>query len=109
MSYTTFGYSRFDCPEQVPANHDVPVSVEVRNTGKVAGEEVVQLYVKHAGVRSLEGFRRIALNVGERKTVKFVLRASQLPKSGVAEIAVGGRQPGGSNAGVLTTTLSIAP
>jgi beta-glucosidase len=109
LSYTTFGYSRFDCPEQAPANHDVPVSVEVRNTGKVAGEEVVQLYVKHAGVQSLEGFHRIALAVGERKTVKFVLRASQLPKSGVAGIAVGGRQPSGSNAGVLTTTLSIAP
>jgi beta-glucosidase len=109
LSYTTFGYSRFDCPEHAPAGHDVPVSVEVRNTGKVDGEEVVQLYVKRAGVRSLEGFHRIALKVGERKTVKFVLRASQLPKSGVAEIAVGGRQPGGANAGVLTTTLSIAP
>ncbi len=86
-----------------------PVSVEVRNTGKLAGEEVVQLYVKHDGVRSLEGFRRIALQAGERKTVKFVLGSRQLPKSGVAEIAVGGRQPGASNAGVLTTTLSIAP
>ena len=64
LSYTTFGYSRFDCPEQAPANHDVPVSVEVRNTGKVAGEEVVQLYVKRDGVRSLEGFHRIALNGG---------------------------------------------
>jgi hypothetical protein len=41
--------------------------------------------------------------------VKFVLGARQLPKSGVAEIAIGGRQPGGSNAGILTTTLSIAP
>jgi beta-glucosidase len=108
LSYTTFSYGRLDCPERAPANHDVPVSVEVRNTGKVAGEEVVQLYVKHDGVRSLEGFRRIALQVGERKTVKFVLGARQLPKSGVAEIAIGGRQPGGSNAGVVTTTLSIA-
>jgi beta-glucosidase len=81
----------------------------VRNTGKLDGEEVVQLYVKRDGVRSLEGFRRIALRVGERKTVKFVLGARQLPKSGVAEIAIGGRLPGGANSGVLTTTLSIAP
>jgi hypothetical protein len=75
----------------------------------MGGDEVVQLYVKRDGVRSLEGFRRIALQAGERKTVKFVLSSRQLPKSGVAEIAVGGRQPGGSNAGILTTTLSIAP
>jgi len=108
LSYTTFGYSRLDCPERAPANHDVPVSVEVRNTGKLAGDEVVQLYVKHDGVRSLEGFRRIALQPGERRTVKFVLEPRQLPKRGVAEIAIGGRQPG-SNSGVLTTTLAIAP
>jgi beta-glucosidase len=109
LSYTTFSYRGIDCPERAPANHDVPVSVEVRNTGKLDGEEVVQLYVKRDGVRSLEGFRRIALKVGERRIVKFVLRASQLPKSGVAGIAIGGRLPGGSTAGVLTTTLSIAP
>jgi hypothetical protein len=41
--------------------------------------------------------------------VKFVLKARQLPKSGVVEVAIGGRQPGGSNAGILTTTLNIAP
>ena len=46
LSYTSFAYSRLDCPEQAPANHDVAVSVEVRNTGKMAGEEVVQLYVE---------------------------------------------------------------
>jgi len=109
LSYTTFSYSRLDCPDQAASSHEVPVSVEVRNTGKLAGEEVVQLYVKHDGVRSLEGFRRISLQAGERKTVKFVLGSRQLPKSGVAEIAVGGRQPGVSNAGILTTTLSIAP
>jgi beta-glucosidase len=109
LSYTTFAYGKLDCPERAPANHDVPVSVEVRNTGKLDGDEVVQLYVKRDGVRSLEGLRRIALKVGERRVVKFVLKASQLPKSGVAGIAVGGRQPGGSNPGVLTTTLSIAP
>jgi beta-glucosidase len=109
LSYTSFAYSRLDCPERAPANHDVPVSVEVRNTGKLDGEEVVQLYVKHDGVRSLEGFRRVMLKAGERRILKFVLRARQLPKSGVAGIAIGGRQPGGSNAGVLTTTLRIAP
>jgi beta-glucosidase len=109
LSYTTFGYRRLECPERAPANHDVTVSVEVRNTGKLAGEEVVQLYVKRDGVRSLAGFRRVALQAGERKTVKFDLAARQLPRSGVAEISIGGQQPGASNAGVLMTTLSIAP
>ena len=109
LSYTSFGYSRLDCPERAPANHDVPVSVEVRNTGKLDGEEVVQLYVKRDGVRSLEGFRRVPLKAGERRVVKFVLKPRQLPKSGVARISIGGSQPGPSNAGVLTTTLSIAP
>ena len=109
LSYTSFGYSRLDCPERAPANHDVPISVEVRNTGKLDGEEVVQLYVKHGGVRSLEGFRRVPLRAGERRVVKFVLKPRQLPKSGVARISIGGSQPGPSNAGVLTTTLSIAP
>jgi beta-glucosidase len=109
LSYTSFGYSRLDCPERAPANHDVPVSVEVRNTGKLDGDEVVQLYVKHDGVRSLEGFRRVPLKAGERRVVKFVLKPRQLPKSGVARISIGGSQPGPSNAGALTTTLSIAP
>jgi beta-glucosidase len=109
LSYTSFGYSRLDCPERAPANHDVPISVEVRNTGKLDGEEVVQLYVKHGGVRSLEGFRRVPLRAGERRVVKFVLKPRQLPKSGVARISIGGSQPGPSNASVLTTTLSIAP
>src|SRR5664279_6210765 len=79
LSYTTFAYSRLDCPERAPANHDVPVSVEVRNTGKVAGGEVVQLYVKHDGVWSLEGFKRVSLAAGERRILKFVLAASQFP------------------------------
>jgi beta-glucosidase len=109
LSYTTFAYSRLDCPERAPANHDVPISVEVRNTGKLDGEEVVQLYVKRDAVRSLEGFRRVALKAGERRILKFVLKPRQLPPSGVARITIGGGQPGPGNAGVLTTTLSIAP
>jgi len=108
LSYTTFSYSRFDCPERAPANHDVAVSVEVRNTGKLDGDEVVQLYVKHDGVRSLEGFRRVPLRAGERRVVRFVLKPHQLPKSGVARVAIGGSQAGSSN-GDLTTTLYIAP
>jgi beta-glucosidase len=115
LSYTRFAYRRLECPRQAPANQAVPVSIEVQNTGKAAGEEVVQLYVKHGGVRSLEGFQRVLLQPGERRTAKFVLAPGQLPKAGVAEIAIGGKQPGlsgprdASTTGVLTTTLNIAP
>ena len=64
------------------------VSVEVRNSGKRDGEEVVQLYTKHPGVvRELQGFERVALRAGERKTVEFnVTRAV----AGEVGISVGG-------------------
>ena len=109
LSYTSFGYSRLDCPERAPPTTTSRFPSEVRNTGKLAGEEVVQLYVKRDGVRSLEGFQRIALQAGERKTVKFVLKARQLPKSGVAEIADWRQAARRVERGHPTTTLNIAP
>ena len=54
------------------------------NTGKRAGDEVVQLYVRHVGSkvdrpkRDLRGFKRITLEPGERRTVRFTLPASSL-------------------------------
>jgi beta-glucosidase len=60
----------------------------VQNSGKRAGDEVVQLYVKHLGVvRELQGFERISLRPAERKTVEFALE-SRSP--GDIEILVGG-------------------
>ncbi|MEO8594849.1 MAG: glycoside hydrolase family 3 C-terminal domain-containing protein [Candidatus Solibacter sp.] len=106
LSYTTFSYRKLEMPDGVKANQDVTVSVEVRNMGKVAGEEVVQAYVKHDNVRSLAGFQRVMLGIGERKVVKLVLRAKELPKDGVAEISVGGQQPTAAVPG-LVATLSI--
>jgi beta-glucosidase len=113
MSYTKFAYKSLLCPQQAGTGHQIKVSVEVQNTGKLAGEEVVQLYVRRDGVRSLEGFRRIALKAGEKQIVKFSLEPAQLPKSGIAEVSVGGRQPGvrgkfdASTTGVLSTTLNL--
>ena len=76
LSYTTFGYRKLECPESAKAGQDVALTVEVRNTGKMAGEEVVQAYVKHDNVRSLAGFQRVMLRPGERKLVKLVLPAA---------------------------------
>ena len=68
LSYTTFEYSNLrDSAPSVNAAGEVSVSVDVRNTGAVAGDEVVQLYVKHVDsaverpARELRGFERISL------------------------------------------------
>ena len=87
LSYTKFAYSKLTVK-------GVDVSVEVQNTGKVAGEEVVQLYLSRTGgtaIRSLAGFERIALKAGERKTVKFAVQAKE---PGDYTVAVGGGQLG---------------
>jgi beta-glucosidase len=60
------------------------VSVDLANTGKVAGDEVVQLYVhQKAGsdsrpMRELKGFRRVSLKPGEKQTIAFPLGPDEL-------------------------------
>ena len=120
LSYTRFSYRNLSVPEEVPAGSEIKLSVEVENSGKVAGEEVVQLYVKNASggenapIRSLEGFQRIALKPGEKKQVEFTLAAHQLSAIGADskraitpsqyEISVGGKQPGFQGALDAATT-----
>lgn len=78
LSYTTFSYSslRLSSP-RIPARDSVEVSVDVRNSGDRAGDEVVQLYVRDSvasveePVKSLKGFQRISLQPGETRTVRF--------------------------------------
>jgi len=82
LSYTSFEYSNLRViPSQSDAPGDLTVSVQVRNTGDRAGEEVVQLYARDVEstrpmpIKQLRGFERIALNQGEQKTVSFNLNA----------------------------------
>jgi beta-glucosidase len=85
LSYTTFEYAnlRVSPEKQAPAGV-VAVSVDVRNTGRRAGDEVVQLYVadKVSSVtvyeRQLRGFERVHLKPGETRTVAFTLRPEDL-------------------------------
>ena len=85
QSYTTFEYSdlRISPPRMGPGGA-VQVAVDVANVGEVAGDEVVQLYISHKGsavsrpVKELKGFGRISLAAGERRTVTFILPATQL-------------------------------
>ena len=83
LSYTTFKYNFKSIPSSVQAGENIPVSVEVSNTGDKDGDEVVQLYVSlpeselRKPIRSLQGFKRIHLKAGETRTVEFVLQPQQ--------------------------------
>lgn len=85
LSYTTFEYSGLKVsPAQIPANGEVTVTCEIKNTGDRAGDEVAQLYFRQetASVTTYElnlcGFERIHLAPGETKTVSYKLPASSL-------------------------------
>jgi beta-glucosidase len=85
LSYTVFDYSNLRASSaRLPNDGQITVSVDVKNAGSRAGEEVVQLYVKHLKSRiqrplkELRGFRRIALEPGETKTVNLPLSAASL-------------------------------
>ncbi len=72
LSYTSFTYRNLQAPDEAPAGSPVKVSVEVENSGQRDGEDVVELYLKHPGVvRELQGFERVPLRAGEKKTVEF--------------------------------------
>jgi beta-glucosidase len=80
LSYTTFSYSNLRLSSSsIRAGEPVTASVDVRNTGVRAGDEVVQLYVRDSvasveePVRNLRGARRVPLQPGESKTVVFRL------------------------------------
>ena len=109
LSYTNFTYGnvQVDHP-QIVASDEVTISADVKNTGAVAGDEVVELYLTHpdvpgAPIRALTGFTRVRLNGNEQKTVRFVLRdrdLSVVDESGKRQIVpgtvsvwIGGGQP----------------
>jgi beta-glucosidase len=85
LSYTTFAYKNLRTSEtQLSADGQITVSVDVTNTGKRAGDEVVQLYVQHTGSKvarpkkDLRGYRRITLAPGETRTVTLPLTSASL-------------------------------
>ena len=80
LSYTTFEYSDLKMSKNKMRNTEtIEVTVNITNTGKYAGEEVVQMYLRDKvgsvvrPVKELKGFEKIKLNVGETKTVKFII------------------------------------
>jgi beta-glucosidase len=85
LSYTTFTYSDINLNKvKLTGNETLIASVIVTNTGKVLGEEVVQLYISESvasisrAVKELKGFEKIKLNPGESKEVKFSITPEEL-------------------------------
>lgn len=85
LSYTTFQYSDLKLDKKkLRENEKIEISLNVTNTGKYAGEEVVQLYLRDKvaslvrPVKELKDFQKIKLNSGETKTVKFIIDKDKL-------------------------------
>jgi beta-glucosidase len=107
LSYTTFTYSGLTIPKEAQAD-SLEVDVTVRNTGKVAGDEVAELYltfptVAGAPLRALRGFKRVHLDAGGSQRVRFELGPRDLSMvteagdpiiaKGEYTVTVGGGQP----------------
>jgi beta-glucosidase len=122
LSYTTFAYKNLrTSADRVAADGQLTVSVDVTNTGKRAGDEVVQLYVQHLGSKverpkkDLRGYARITLAPGETRTVTLVLAAASLAywnadtHGWLVESEPVRLQVGSSSADVrLNTTVTVA-
>ncbi|MGZ6315973.1 MAG: glycoside hydrolase family 3 N-terminal domain-containing protein [Anaerolineales bacterium] len=85
LSYTSFDYQDLSIErQQITTGESVDISLSLRNSGKVAGEEVVQLYIRDEyastprPVKELKGYQRVMLKPEETKRVTFHLSADQL-------------------------------
>ena len=85
LSYTTFTYSDLHIsPSHQGVQGDIHISCKIKNTGKIKGDEVVQLYLRDeissvtTYTKVLRGFERISLKAGEEQTVHFRLRPQDL-------------------------------
>ncbi|MCR4791332.1 MAG: glycoside hydrolase family 3 C-terminal domain-containing protein [Lachnospiraceae bacterium] len=108
LSYTTYDYANVKADKNVLDDEGITVSFDVTNTGKVAGRETVQIYVKSCGVENapkyqLKAFRKVALKAGETAKVSVTLSKESFGlfdtdgkfviPSGKATVYVGGQQP----------------
>jgi beta-glucosidase len=110
LSYTSFAYSGLKVPtEAVTAGEPLHAEVTVTNAGKVAGDEVVELYLKFPAVpgaplKALRGFQRVHLEAGASQEVAFDLKPRDMSMvteagdpmvpEGEFTLSIGGGQPG---------------
>lgn len=85
LSYTTFEYNNLKLDKStMNIGESLTVSVDVKNTGNVDGEEVVQLYIRDLvaivtrPIKELKGFEKVLIKAGETKTVTFQLSNDEL-------------------------------
>ncbi|MBN2172854.1 MAG: glycoside hydrolase family 3 C-terminal domain-containing protein [Bacteroidales bacterium] len=87
LSYTTFEYSNFAISKnKITPNDKITVSVDVKNTGPVDGDEVVQVYVKtpdspatlERPIKRLKGFKRVTIPAGQEKRVSIDINCDDL-------------------------------
>jgi beta-glucosidase len=85
LSYTTFEYSNLQIsPDKINSAGDVKVTLDVKNTGNRAGNEIVQLYINDLvssasrPVKELKGFAKVRLEPAQQKTVSFTLTPEEL-------------------------------
>jgi beta-glucosidase len=110
LSYTNFKYNDLKVSKKtISKNESIQVEVTVTNTGKVKGDEVVQLYITHDGkayspLHALKGIKRISLEPGKSQKVNFILspdilklideKGNAVYTPGIVRIIVGGSSPG---------------
>ncbi len=84
LSYTTFSFINLDVPASFSPGEDIPVTVDVQNTGDRDGEAVVQVYVQDeyasvaTPIKELKAFSRVFLKKGETKTVHLSVPYEEL-------------------------------
>jgi beta-glucosidase len=120
LSYSKFEYSNLKVAKSVKAGQSITVTADVTNVSKIAGDEVVQLYLSDTNasvpvpIRNLVGVERINLKAGEKRSVTFTINPRQMSvildngkrviEPGDFAVSVGGKQPDFSGSADAKTT-----
>ena len=119
LSYTTFKYNNITLgPDKIGAMGKTKVTVDVTNTGKLNGDEVVQLYIRDEvssitrPVKELKRFKRISIDPGETKSVEFTIGPEELSflnrdMHRVVEPGTFKIMAGGNSVDLIETTLTV--
>jgi beta-glucosidase len=121
LSYTTFDFSNLKAPHQVQAGQPIQIEADVRNTGSLAGDEVVEVYLTQphgyqTPIHELAAFTRVHLDAGASTHVGLQLEPRAIAQvdeqgnrvilPGSYTVSVGGGQPG-TSAPDQTATFTI--
>jgi len=120
LSYSKFEYSNLKFKKALKVGESVTLTADVTNVGKLAGDEVVQLYLSDTSatvpvpIRNMIGVERIHLKAGEKRTVSFTIDPRQMSvildngkrviEPGGFLVSIGGKQPGFSGSADANTT-----